>query len=260
MRRFRFFQLTLLTLIAMTTLSLASNVYAGFMFELDYINQGKGALYEEVEGGRWQYDNVHFYWRDDAPDLNALMNSNSIRCSLWKTDSNGDPTKHYISMVGDVKDYLEDSFMSDIARMNVLRDTKHGLYANLDFYESAGVIKTIDEKFESLFETVFKQDGKGALGWTGNMLFSGIYKLVSKFTPLDELAPILDPIFGSPSLTAYIPEYDALYDDYDITTGPTSIHLPDIASLSPISVPEPATASLIFLGLTTILVRPKRTN
>ncbi|QQE12210.1 hypothetical protein JD969_01665 [Planctomycetota bacterium] len=268
-----------------TTLTFTSHAYAGFLFEFDYVNQGKGGKFEPVEGGKWVWESNHIFWgKSDLPPIEDLMATNSIRTTLWKTNKYGDPTKHYVSIVSDVRGMLDQSFLSDVARINMFRDTKHGLYANFDYYDSAGKIKDLDNAIEGLFEKVMKQDGKGALGWTQNMVMGGVWAILKKFTPLDKVDFLLDPIFSGASFTAYIPNFEELYPDYEVTKSgalayldeteknrladsvfanlPIDVPLIAVPAASPNSshIPEPATASLLLLGLSMFCIRPKHNN
>ena len=263
MRRFVFLRCTLFAVVAVASVSLASQVYAGFMIEVDYVNQGKGVAHENVEGGRWVWEsaNTHAYWMSEGPDLDELMLTNSIRTSIWRTDKYGDVKKHYFSVVTDLKDYLDESCLSKVSRMNVVRETSHGTYANFDFHDDAGYMKTLDEDIEWLFEKVMKQNGKGAIGWTKNMVVGGLWALAKKLTPLDKVDFLLDPLFSGASFTAYIPKYDQLYPEYDITAPIGSLR--DLSgesitpSLNPVSVPEPASLTLLSIG-SLMMLRRKR--
>ena len=248
MRGFLHYGRAMSCIVVICVFSFASSAYAGLMIEMDYINQGKDVVAAAVEGGRWEKDALHIYWGKKAPDLYNLMGSNSVRFSIWSTDKYGDVDKHYLSFVGDLQGLGSNGFTDSVSRMHAIRETRHGLYANIDFHESATTLSKIDSNFEWLFEKITGQEGKGALGFTGNLLVSGVYKLVSKITQLDTFDFLLDPIFGTASTTAYLPKNN-LFPEWSILDDPiTPIEARRSAMTVASDVPEPASLALVGLG------------
>ncbi|QDU34152.1 hypothetical protein KS4_22140 [Poriferisphaera corsica] len=262
MRSTQLHKLAYLTIATITLLAITTKSHAGFMFEFDYINQDVNATVANVGDGTQK---VYAYWKDNTPDLNQLMGTNSMRASLWRTDKNGDISKHYASVVADFGHSLDNTFMDGFARMTLARDTRRGIYQNFDFTDAVAPLKKIDEKLEYIFSKYMKQNGKGFLGWSENMVLGGVWAILKKAIPqLEIAAPIIDPLASGAGWDAYIPSFDALYDNYDITGPPlnimperTFVELPNTPTPA---VPEPASATLILLGFSALITRPRRSS
>ncbi|WP_432798151.1 hypothetical protein [Poriferisphaera sp. WC338] len=237
-RHVRFFAVILTVVLGY---GFAAPAIAGFMLEFDYWSPGAGNEAQAVQGG-WNWGDAHFYLLGDGPDLNQLSQTHSVRVSAWTSDSSGRATKHLGSIVGDLKDAPTNVFTNAVQRINVMGDTSTmSIFANVDFHEEAGFLKNFDEFAEGLFNKVTGMEGKGLLGWTVTKSIKGLLKLAGV------------DLFGSIDWDQYLPENNWNPNALAKSSFETS-------SFSVTTIPEPASLSLVTLGVLMIFRRPHQST